>query len=94
VHHNPYVDHVVYLVRHDVVYASHAMIASSSTFVAYGRSGHNVHHSIPINVPKTRNAFHGHYISYHTFDASYLLYCKFGKVGVFNVGPNCKNGKA
>jgi hypothetical protein len=54
VHHNAYVDHVVYPLCLDVVYASHAMIASSITSIAHGRSRQKVHHSRPINVPKTR----------------------------------------
>jgi hypothetical protein len=45
-------------------------------------------------VSKTRNASHGHSISYSTYDASYVLYCKSGKVVVSHVGPRRKNGKA
>jgi hypothetical protein len=40
--HDSCVDHVVPAMGHDATYSSHAMIASSSTFVAHGRSRRNV----------------------------------------------------
>jgi hypothetical protein len=83
--HNASVDHAM---RHNVVYASHAMITSSRSSYAHGRSRHNVSH-----VPKAKNASYGYSISYSTYDASYVLYFKSGKVVATNVGPKCKNGK-
>jgi hypothetical protein len=91
--HNAYVDYDVYLVRHDVVYASHAMVASFSTSVAHGRSRHNVSHVRSTHVLKARNASYGPSISYCTFDASYLLYCKYGKVVASCVRSKSKNCK-
>jgi hypothetical protein len=60
VHH---VDHA-YPVRNDAMYASHAMIASSSSSNALGRSRprKNVHHAIS-HVPKVSNASYGHSVS-------------------------------
>jgi rhodanese-related sulfurtransferase len=54
--------------------------------------GKNVHHA-GSHVPKARNASHGHSVSYRTFDASYILYCKSGHVVASNVAPKCKKGK-
>jgi hypothetical protein len=50
VHHN--VDHIM---CYNAIYASHAMIASSSSSFAHGGSRCNVSH-----VPKSRNASYGH----------------------------------
>jgi hypothetical protein len=63
------------------------MIASSSSSYVHGRSrsSRNVHHVISY-VPKTRNASYGPSISYHTYDASYVLYCKSGQVIASHVG--------
>jgi hypothetical protein len=83
----------VYHVRHDVVYSSHAMIACSSSSFAHGRSRRNVSHDRSTHVPKARNASYGPSISYRMFDASYVLYCKSGKVVATNVGPKRKNDK-
>jgi hypothetical protein len=72
-------------------YVPHAMIASSScTSFVHGRIRHN---GKPISVPKKRNASTDPPISYHTFDASYILHCKSGKVVATYVGPRHKNGK-
>jgi hypothetical protein len=71
VHHNG--DDVMH---HNDVYASHAMIASSSSSNAHGRSRSNVSHML-----KARNA-------------SYVLYCKSGRVVAANVRLKCKNGKS
>jgi hypothetical protein len=84
VHHNG--DDVM---RHNDVYASHAMIASSSSSNAHGRSRCNVSH-----VLKARNASYGNSISCSTYDGSYVLYCKSGRVVATNVRIKCKNGKS
>jgi hypothetical protein len=77
-------------VRHDVVFASHAMIDSSSSSYTRGRCRPWRHaHHVGSHAPKTRNASHS--ISY--FDASYVMYCKSGRVVASNVGPKSKNGK-
>jgi len=91
-HHDGCNDRVVLPVRHDAAFASHAMIASSSSSHVHGRSrprrrAHNVVSDAP------RNASHGPSMLYHTFDASYVLHCKSGKVCAKNVGPKCKRGK-
>jgi hypothetical protein len=66
--------------RHDVVYSSDAMIVSSSSSFVHGRSRHNFSHARHIHLPKTRNASHmGPFISYLTFNASYVLYYKSRK---------------
>jgi hypothetical protein len=44
-------------------------------------------------VHKARNASHGPSISYRTFDASYVIYFKLGKVVASHVGPKRKGGK-
>jgi hypothetical protein len=86
------VDLFVYVVRH-VVYVPHAMIASSSTSFSHGRTRCNVHHVNNVNVPKKKIASTGLSISYCTFDAFYVPYCKSGKVVASHVGPRHKNGK-
>lgn len=47
-------------------------------------------------MPKTKvkNASNGPYMSYHTFDASYVLTHKFSKVVAKFVGPRHKNTKS
>ena len=90
------VDNIVYPMCHDVVYASHAMsVSSSSASFVHGKSRtrHNDFHARIIHVPKVRNASHGHSISYSTYDASYVLYCKSGKVVASQVRLRHKNGK-
>jgi hypothetical protein len=80
-HHDACVDHAMIAMRHDAIYASHAMIALSSASYAHGRSRtrQHGHHNIS-HEPRTRNASHGPCMLYCTFDASYVLYCKSGKV--------------
>jgi hypothetical protein len=78
-------------VCHDATFASHNMIASSSSSYAHGRSRPRRHAHNVSYAPNTRNA--SHYISYSTVDASYVLYCKNGRVVASNVGPKCKKGK-
>jgi hypothetical protein len=63
-HHDSYYDHVVLPTRHDVVFDSRAMYASSSSTHAHGRNRHRryVHHA-------PRNATNGPTMLYHTYDA-------------------------
>jgi hypothetical protein len=93
-HHDACNDHHVYPMRHATAFGSHALIASFSRFDAHGRSrpSHNIHHVVS-HVLKTRKASHGPYVSYRTYDASYVIYCKPGRVVASNVGPKSKNGK-
>jgi hypothetical protein len=91
-HYDACIDHGLPTVCHDV-YSPHAMITSSSSSFAHGRSRPNVSHTRPISVPNTRNASHGPSISYRTFDASYVLYFKSVKVVASHVGPRRKSGK-
>jgi hypothetical protein len=84
--------HVVLAIRHDNVFNSHAMIASSSSSYIHGRSRsrRNVHNVVS-HAP--RNASNGQNMLYHTYDVSYELYCKNGKAVAKNVGPKCNKGK-
>jgi hypothetical protein len=88
VHHDACIDHPIYHVRHDAAFASHTVIASFSSSYDHGRIIHkkNFHHVIS-HVPKIRNESNGHYVTYRTFGASYVLYSKSGKVVASNVGP-------
>jgi hypothetical protein len=95
VHHDAHVDYVVRAICHDVVFSSHAMIASlSRSSFDHGRSRPrcNAHHVVS-HVPKARNASHGPCILYRTFDVSYVLHCKSSRIIASNVGPKSKNGK-
>jgi hypothetical protein len=88
-HHDSCYDHVVLPTRHDAVFDSHAMFASSSSTHAHGINRHRryVHHVVP-RAP--RNATNGPTIIYHTYDASFVLMCNNDKVVARNVGPKCK----
>jgi hypothetical protein len=88
-----HVDYVVPGMHHDV-YSLYAMVVSSSSSYAHGRSRprRNVHHVVS-HAPIVKNATYGHSVSYRTFDASNVLYCKFGCVVASHVGPKSKNGK-
>jgi hypothetical protein len=91
-HHDGCYDHNVLRMHHDVVFDSHAMIASSSSTYARGRSRFRCHvHNVVSHV--LRNAPNGQIMLYHTYDASYVLYYKNDKVVAKNVGPKCKKGK-
>jgi hypothetical protein len=84
--------HVVLPVRHDVIFYSHAMFASSSTLYVHGRSRSRRHaHHVVSHAP--RNASSGSTILYRTYDASFMLMCKNDKVVAKNEGPKCKRGK-
>jgi hypothetical protein len=87
-HHDSCYDHVVLPTRHDAIFDSHAMFASFSSTHAHGRNRHRRYVS---RAP--RNASNGPTMLYHTYDASYVLVCKSGKVVARNVGPKCKGGK-
>jgi hypothetical protein len=76
--------------RHDVVFDSHAMYASSSSAHAHGRNRPRRHHDVS---HVSRNATNGPTILYHTYDASFVLMCKNDKVVARNVRPKCKGGK-
>jgi hypothetical protein len=89
VHHD---DHAVLPVRHDTVFAPRAMNASSSSYHAHSRSRPMCHTYNDVS-HAPRNASHGPSMLYRTYDASYVLFCKSGKVCAKNVGPKCKRGK-
>jgi hypothetical protein len=90
--HDACVDHAIHVVCHDV-YSPHAMIASSSSYFVHGRPRRNISHARSVHVPKARNSSYGPFVSYHMFDASYVLYCKSGNVVPSHVGTKPKNGK-
>ena len=91
-HHDGCYSHTALPARHDVVFDSHAMFASSSSSYVHGRSRprHHVHHVVSNAL---RNASNGPTMLYHTYDASLVLMCKNDKVVARNVGPKCKGGK-
>jgi hypothetical protein len=90
VHQDACVDHVMTAMHHDVIYSSHAMIASSSSSHVHGRPEHRIH--VVSHAPKYRNSSHGPSMLFCTFDASYVVYCKNDRVVASNVGPKCKKG--
>jgi hypothetical protein len=91
-HHGGCYDHAIFPVRHDAIFGSHAMFASSSSPHVHGRSRPRRHvHHVVSNVP--RNASNGPTMLYRTYDASYVLICKNDKVVARNLGPKCKRDK-
>jgi hypothetical protein len=91
-HHDDRYDHVVFPVRHDVVFNSHAMFASSSYSHVHDRNRPRCHvHHVVSNAP--RKASNGPTMLYRTYGASYVLICKNDKVVARNLGPKCKRGK-
>jgi hypothetical protein len=85
-HHDVCYDRLILHVCHDAAFDSHAMIASSSSSYVHGRSRPRRHvYRIVSHVP--RNVSNGPTILYRTYDASYVLHCKNGKVVAKNVGP-------
>jgi hypothetical protein len=91
-HHDGCYSQVVLLVRHDSVFDSHAMFASSSYSYAHGRKSPRRHvHHVASHAP--RNASNGPTMLYKTYDASFLLMCKNDKVVARNLGPKCKREK-
>jgi hypothetical protein len=94
VHHDASNDRSVLPTRHDVVFTPRIVIASSSDSYAHGRNRPRRHASLIVpHVPKDRSASNGPSILYRTFDASYVLHCKNGKIVATNVGPKSKKGK-
>jgi hypothetical protein len=85
-------DHAILPIRHDVVFYSHAMFASSSSTHAHGRSRPRryIHHVVS-HAP--RNATNGPTMLYRTYDASYVLIYKNDKVVAINLEPKYKRGK-
>jgi hypothetical protein len=90
-HHDVCYDRNILPMRHDAVFDTHAMYASSSSSYVHGmiRPRRHVHHVSHAS----RNAPNGQTMLYHTYGASYELYCKYDKVVAKNVGPKCKKGK-
>jgi hypothetical protein len=84
-HHDGCNDHVVLPMRYDD-FATHAMIAASSSSHVHGRSRprHHMSHVVS-NTPKVRIASHGPVMLFRTFDASYVLYCKNNRIVASNV---------
>jgi hypothetical protein len=91
-HHDRCHNHAALPTRHDVVFNSHAMFASSSSSYAHGWNipRRYVHHAAS-HVP--RNAPNGPIMLYQTYDASFVLMCKNDKVVASNLGPKCKRDK-
>jgi hypothetical protein len=88
-HHDGCYDHAVFFVRHDAVFNSHAMFASSSSSHVHDRRRPRRHvHHVVSHAP--RNASDGPTMLYRTYDASFVLMCKNNKVVARNLGPNCK----
>jgi hypothetical protein len=80
--------------HHDAAFTPHIMIASFSGSYAHSRSILRCHAShVVYHAPKDRNASHGPSILFHTFDSSYVNYCKNVRIVSTNVGPKCKRGK-
>jgi hypothetical protein len=74
-HHDRCYNHVVLPTRHDAVFNSHAMFASSSSSYAHGRNRTRCHvHHVASHAP--RNASNGPTMLYQTYDASFVLMCK------------------
>jgi hypothetical protein len=90
VHHDRCYSHVVLPTRHNVVFDSHAMFASSSSYYAHGRSRPR-HHHVASHVPN--NSSNGPTMLYQTYDASFVLLCKNDKVVARSLGPKCKRDK-
>jgi hypothetical protein len=91
-HHDRCYNHVVLPTRHDVVFNSHAMFASSSSLYAHGRNRPRRHvHYVASHAP--RNASNGPTMLYQTYDSSFILMCKNDKVVARNLGPKCKRDK-
>jgi hypothetical protein len=92
VHHDACVDHDMHDMRNDVVYSSYALTTSSSSSHAHGRPRCHASH-VHSQAPKDRNASYGPSMLFHTFDDSYVIYCKNDRVFASPVGPKCKKGK-
>jgi hypothetical protein len=93
-HHDTYNDSSALPKRHDVVFTPRTTIASCSGSYAHSRNrprrraSHVISHA-----PKDRNVYHGPSILFHSFDASYVIYCRNDRIVATNVRPKCKKGK-
>jgi hypothetical protein len=74
-HHDGCYSHTALPARHDVVFDSHAMFASSSFSYIHGMSRSRCH--VVCRVP--RNASSNPTMLYHTYDASFVLCAKMIK---------------
>jgi hypothetical protein len=92
VHHDASIVSAVLPVHHDAVFTPFTMNASSSRPHAHGRSRPR-RHAYNVVSHATRKTSHSPSMLYHTYDTSYVLFCKSGKVCAKNVGPKCKRGK-
>jgi hypothetical protein len=100
---NTHVTHVKNVKNAHNAYSSHAMVTSTShtSFVkaTHARSRQLVHHAKFIHAKddhvhaKKKIASKGPFISYHTFDVSYVSSCKSNEVVASHVGPKRENGK-
>jgi hypothetical protein len=90
-HHDTCNDSFTFLKRHDGVFSPHTMFASSSDSNR-SRTRHHASHVVS-HAPKDRNASHGPFILFRTFDASYVIHCKNDRIVATNVGPKCKKGR-
>jgi uncharacterized protein YkvS len=85
-HNDRYYDHIV---SHDATFNSHAMFASSSTFV-HGRSRPRRNYAT-FHTP--RKVCNGPTTVYHACNASFVLLCKNAKVVARKLGSKCKGDK-
>jgi hypothetical protein len=65
----------------------HASSSDSNRSRTRRHASHVVSHT-----PKDRNASHGSFILFRTFDASYVIHYKNDEIVATNVGPKCKKG--
>jgi hypothetical protein len=72
-------------------FTAHTIFASSSDSNRSRTRRYAPH--VVSHMPKDRNASHGPFILFRTFDASYVIHCKNDKIVATNVGPKCKKGK-
>jgi cell division protein FtsL len=96
------------IVHHDHAHVSHVHTTraknvhaknASHAHVSYAKASHVRHNDSHAKIAhvlkiKIKNASNGPYMSYHTFDASYVLTHKFGKVVAKFVGPRHKNAQS
>jgi hypothetical protein len=91
-------DNICHLSHAKNGHAKPAHVHKANAHVSIAKASHSSHNDIPAktaHVPKTRvnNASNDPYMSYHTFDASYVLNHELGKVVAKFVGPRHKNTK-
>jgi hypothetical protein len=83
--------HNAYHVTCNDIFTPRTMISSSSD-CNRSRTRRHVPHVI-FHAPKDKNASNGPSILFHTFYASYVIYCKSNRIVATVVGPKCKKGK-